>query len=135
MGLHDQGGMAPSRVASIDRRVDPATRLAALLVPLRTAGALLPGEAVKAEVVVGTRTGVLTVPRAAVLYDGDTPYVFLVSGAKAVRRPVEIGLELTDRVELTSGVQADDRVVIEGGPSLSDGMAVREAAATPVVRP
>ncbi|QFU32387.1 MULTISPECIES: efflux RND transporter periplasmic adaptor subunit [unclassified Brevundimonas] len=136
MGLHDQGGTAPSRVASIDRRVDPATRLAALLVPLPAAGVLLPGEAVRADVVVGTRIGVLTVPRAAVLYDGETPYVFVVSAGKAVRRPVQVGLELTDRVELTSGVQANEQVVIEGGPSLSDGMAVREAAAaTPAARP
>lgn len=128
-GLHDQGGSVPSRIASIDRRVDPATRLAALLAPVPPGAPLLPGEAVKAEVVAGTRLGVLTAPRPAVLYDGENPFVFVVAGGKAVRRPVRIGLESPDTVELVSGARVGDRVVIEGGPSLADGMAVREAAA------
>lgn len=130
-GLHDQGGSAPTRIASIDRRVDPATRLAALLAPVPPGAPLLPGEAVKAEVVVGTRLGVLTAPRSAILYDGESPFIFVVAGGKASRRPVRMGLELPDRVEIIAGVRAGDRVVIEGGPSLADGMAVREAAAAP----
>lgn len=130
-GLHDQGGSAASRIASIDRRVDPTTRLAALLAPVPPGAPLLPGEAIKAQVVVATRNGVLTAPRTAILYDGETPYVFVVVGGKAARRPVQVGLEQSDRVELVSGLRPGDRVVIEGGPSLTDGMAVREAATRP----
>ena len=68
--------------------------------------------------------GVTTAPRAAILYDGDVPFVFVVRDGKAIRRAVTIGIEQDDTVQIRTGVQAGDQLVVDGGPALSDGMAV-----------
>ena len=128
-GLHDDGAAVQARVASVDRRVEPATRLAAVIVSLPPGSPVLPGESLKGEIVVRTLPDAIVAPRAAVLYDGDQPYVFVVNRNIAARRPVTIGLEEADVVQLTRGVRAGDRVVIEGGPALSDGMKTREGPA------
>ena len=128
-GLHDDGAAVQARVASVDRRVEPATRLAAVIVSLPPGSPVLPGESLKGEIVVSTLPDAIVAPRAAVLYDGDQPYVFVVNRDVAARRPVTIGLEQADVVQLTRGVRAGDRVVIEGGPALSDGMKTREGPA------
>ena len=134
-GLHEDGAAVEARAASVDRRVDPATRLAAVIVALPSGSPVLPGEALKGEIVVGEQAAAVVVPRAAVLYEGDQPYVFVVARNLASRRPVSVGLEQADLVQLASGVRVGERVVIEGGPSLSDGMSVREAPAAPAAKP
>ena len=133
-GLHEDGAAVEARAASVDRRVDPATRLAAVIVALPSGSPVLPGEALKGEIVVGEQAAAVVVPRAA-LYEGDQPYVFVVARNLASRRPVSVGLEQADLVQLASGVRVGERVVIEGGPSLSDGMSVREAPAAPAAKP
>lgn len=92
---------------------------------------LLPGEALRSEIVVKVLPNATVAPRTAVLYDGDQAYIFVVRGNVASRRPVTVGLAQADQVQLTTGLQVGDRVVIDGGPALSDGMTVREAAASP----
>jgi len=131
-GLHESGSLVETRVASIDRRVDPTTRLAAALVALPPGSPVLPGEALKGEIVLATRADALVVPRAAVLYEGDQPLVFVIDRAGvARRRPVTIGLDQGDVIQIIAGVTVNDRVVVEGGAALSDRMKTREAAAAP----
>ena len=129
-GLHEDGAAVEARAASVDRRVDPATRLAAVIVALPSGSPVLKGE-----IVVGEQTAAVVVPRAAVLYDGDQPYVFIVARNIASRRPVIVGLEQADAVQVSEGVRPGDRVVIEGGPSLSDGMTTRETPTRPAAKP
>lgn len=129
-GLHESGSLVETRLASIDRRVDPATRLAAALVTLPPGSPVLPGEALKGEIVLATRPDALVVPRPAVLYDSDQPFVFVIdAGRIARRRPVTVGLDQADVVQITQGVKLGDRVVVEGGAALSDGLATQEAPA------
>ena len=129
-------GLAPgsralvARVLSVDRRVDPATRLAGVLVALPGQAGFLPGESVKGDVVLGRRADGVTLPREALLYEGDQPFVFVAIGGKAQRRPVTLGIDGGARVEILSGVKPGDRVVIEGGAALEPDMALREDPAT-----
>ncbi len=130
-GLHEAGAVVETHVTAIDRRVEPGTRLAAVIVSLPPGSPLLPGEALRSEIIVKVLPNATVAPRAAVLYEGDQAYVFVVRGNVASRRLVTTGLEQSGQVQLTSGVQAGERVVIDGGPALSDGMAVREVASSP----
>ncbi|MGV9006836.1 MAG: efflux RND transporter periplasmic adaptor subunit [Brevundimonas sp.] len=134
-GLHDEGVSVPARVTSIDRRVDPATRLAAILVAIPRGSPLLPGETLKAKIVANALRDVTTAPRAAILYEGDIPFVFVVRDGKAIRRPVTLGIEQGDTVQIRAGVQAGDRLVIEGGPALSDGIAVHTVQVSAAAHP
>ena len=68
-------------------------------------------------------TARLWVPAAAVRRDGDQTVVFVLRGSSVERRAVTVGLEDGDGddVEVTAGVAAGDRVVVEGPPELADG--------------
>lgn len=118
------------QVESLDQRVDPGTRLAGVLVRYPGTAGFLPGESLKGRIVIGRRPSATVVPRAAVLYDGDTPHIFVVQGGKAMKRTVRLGLEDGERVQLLEGVRPGEVLVIEGGAALSDGMKVRTAAQT-----
>lgn len=114
------------RVQSVDRRVDPTTRLAGVLVALPAGSGFLPGQAIKGEVVVGRHGGGVVIPRAAILYEGDAPYVFVSVGGKAVKHEVKLGVDDGVNSEVIDGVAAGEHVVTEGGAALEDGMKLRE---------
>ncbi len=132
-GMHEGGARLDARVASVDRRVDAGTRLAAALVDLPPAGPFLPGETLRAEIGLGVRSDATVIPRRAVLYEGERPFTFVVLGGKAVRRDLRLGVEQSDRVQIVSGLRSGERVVVEGGASLAPGMAVKDVSATPAV--
>ncbi len=128
-GLTPGGRPFEGRVLSVDRRVDPSTRLAGVLVALPGQTGFLPGESVKGDVVAGRRADGVTLPRDALLYDGDQPFVFVSVGGKAQRRPVTLGIDDGARVQILTGVTPGDRVVVEGGAALEPDMALREGPA------
>lgn len=70
----------------------------------------------------------LWVPTAAVRRDnGAQPFVFIATGNHAVRRAVAVGRTNGTDTEITSGVAAGDRVIVDAPPTLADGMAIEEA--------
>ena len=79
---------------------------------------------VKGKIITGRRTGVLRVPRTALLsWDvavkkGD---LFVVKGETASRRTVQTGSVTGDFLEVTSGLAPDEPVVVRGGFNLKDG--------------
>ncbi len=113
-------------VLAVDPRLDPQTRLAAVYVRA-PAGAFAPGEPVQGQIVLGQHRGVPLIPRAALVYEGEQPYVFTVKEAAGHRRNVSLGAESGDAVEVTAGLVAGERIVVDGAAALEDGMAIREA--------
>lgn len=67
---------------------------------------------------------VLAVPRRAVMTRGAEHYVFIVVDDLARRRPVELGLEDVEYVEVRRGLAEDDVVVEFGAEYLEDGDSV-----------
>ncbi|MEO5924801.1 MAG: efflux RND transporter periplasmic adaptor subunit [Bryobacteraceae bacterium] len=62
----------------------------------------------------GSRRGVM-IPETALVDDGGRFVVFLQrSGEKFVRKPVDVGYRQSGMAEITSGVEAGDRIVIQG---------------------
>ena len=79
---------------------------------------------VKGRIVTGKRTGVLRVPRGALLsWDvaGKKGDLFVVKGEIANRRTVQTGAVMGDFVEIISGLVTDEQVVVRGGFNLKDG--------------
>ena len=66
------------------------------------------------------------VPAAAVRTADGTSFVFLVRDGRVERRAVKAGAADGDQVEVVSGLNAGDRVVVEGPPTLADGTRVKE---------
>lgn len=129
--VYDDKVAATGRIVKLVRQVDPQTRLAAALVDIDATTGLLPGSTVKAEITLERRDGVLAVPRSAVLYDGTRPYLYLVAGDKAKQVWATLGQDDGRTVEILSGVNAGDQVVVEGNYELQDGMAVKTNVASP----
>lgn len=68
----------------------------------------------------------ILVPAAAILTDpAGVPFVYVVSGGKAQRRDIEIGIEQDAVVQALHGVAAGDRVVVDGQAAVRDGGPVR----------
>jgi len=73
---------------------------------------------------IGARENVLAVPLGAVVGD---KYVFIAVGGKAVRREVTLGLRSAESVEILTGLNEGDRVIVEGNFGLTDGAGVEIA--------
>ena len=67
----------------------------------------------------------MLVPKRAVTEQNGQPIVWVVSGGTASRRPVTLGADRLDQVELRSGVAAGDTVIINPPAGLADHVLVR----------
>ena len=97
------------------------------------AGDLKSGLFVKGRILTGTRTGVVQVPRSALLsWDvvSRKAEVFVVNGDVARRKSVTTGASAGDAVEIASGLAPGDVVVIRGAFNLRDGDRVAVPAPT-----
>ncbi len=110
--------------------VDPQTRLGLVYVDLPPApGAARAGMFARGEFEVGSAAG-LTLPQSAVLLRDGFSYVLRVApDSKVAQVKVGVGRRVGDRIEITSGIDANARVVAAGGGFLADGDTVRVVAA------
>ncbi len=84
--------------------------------------ALRPGTFGTIIIEIRTRENALAIPQSAVL---ENKYVFVASGNKALRKEITLGLQNTNLVEVVSGVQEGDLVIVEGNFGLEDGNEVQ----------
>jgi hypothetical protein len=78
----------------------------------------------------GNRGDAVTVPRSAVARMGGTSTAWVVKDDRAEPRTVTTGLEGPDRVEITQGLAAGERVVVRGREGLYSGARVADVAAS-----
>lgn len=86
-----------------------------------------PGAFVSVGIVQKTHDHALLIPRPAVVRELQDTYVFVADGPVARKRPVELGLEEGDRLEVRGGLTAGDLVVVSGQGALKDGAAIKVA--------
>ena len=122
------GAAIAATVAGVDPQVDATTRLASVFAALPAASRVGAGESLHADLPLGAGVAGVTIPYAALLDDGGRTYVFVVTGGVAHSRDVSPGSSAGDSVAILRGVAPGDRVVVQGGTALTDGMKVREAA-------
>jgi RND family efflux transporter MFP subunit len=68
----------------------------------------------------------LLVPKTAIRSDNGTSILFVVREDRAERRAVRVGAADGERVEVISGINAGERVVVDGPATLVDGARVKE---------
>ncbi|MGH8265311.1 MAG: efflux RND transporter periplasmic adaptor subunit [Steroidobacterales bacterium] len=123
-GLSDSA-TTKGAIKYIDERVDAQSRLASAFVVGSELLPLSPGAAVRSEIIVATHPKAVYVPRSAVLYEDEKPFVYVVNKDKAERRDVELGFHDAAGFEIVKGVAAGESVVVLGNDELSDGMAIQ----------
>ena len=113
------------KVSRISPAVNTATRAFPFeaLVPNKDA-VLKPGTFARVHIESGKVDSILTVPYAALQYRYGVNRVFVVTGDKLALRELSVGERVGDRIEVTSGVKAGERVAITDVDSLNDGAAV-----------
>lgn len=109
---------------------DPATRLVPVEVALDDVGASTarPGFLARVTFALGARSGVRLIPASALISGAGGQAVFTVENGQAMRRSVQTGLTSEGRVEVLSGLEAGDIIVVAGANTLRDGAQVRIVA-------
>ncbi|MGB3401662.1 MAG: efflux RND transporter periplasmic adaptor subunit [Microcoleaceae cyanobacterium] len=89
--------------------------------------ALKDGQFVKAIVVWNQRQNQVVIPLTAITFQGQQQFVYIAMGNDtliAQKTPVQLGLIEGDRAEVTTGLQAGQKLIISGIQRLSDGAEV-----------
>jgi HlyD family secretion protein len=122
------------KVRIVAPTVDAATRNGIVYVDLPQPGAIKAGMFARGEFETGS-SAAMTLPQSSVLQRDGFSYVFkLGADNRIAQAKVAVGRRVGDRVEVTSGLEANTRVVASGGGFLSDGDTVRVVDAPPAVK-
>ena len=113
------------RVMFINPVVNDADRSVKVIAEVENSGEQLKGGLfVKGRILTGRRTGVLKIPRTALLVwdvEGKKGDIFVVGGEIANRRTIGTGSAMGDLIEVTSGLKAGEQVITRGGFNVKDG--------------
>jgi HlyD family secretion protein len=112
-------------VRTMSPSLDPVTRRAAIQVSVANPDhRLLPNQFADAAVVVEQRTGVLAVPRDAVVMTPSGPDLYTVRDGHAVLARARLGATEDALVPVLEGLREGEPVVVAGQAELRDGLAV-----------
>ncbi len=133
--VSDQAGQAGGTVRIVTPQVDPQTRLGVARIALAGGSNLRPGMFARAQIDAGSQP-LLTVPSAAVVFRENRPGVYVLGENSTVRfQPITEAGRAEGAVAVSAGLQAGQRVVVEGAGFLGEGDQVRVVQPTAPPRP
>jgi membrane fusion protein (multidrug efflux system) len=92
-------------------------------------GVLRPGMSARVQIELGMNPNALLIPEQAIWPNGDQKMVYVVRDGKAKLLPVTLGARQPGTVEVVSGLNAGDEVIVSGQLKLFDGAPVAPVAA------
>ncbi len=110
-------------VSEIAPAADPNSRTLLVKLDLPSSPDLRAGQFGRASIPTG-RTQVLRLPERAILRRGSLEIVFVADEGRAKLRLVKTGKRFDDMVEVVSGLESGESVVVEGARSLADGQPI-----------
>jgi RND family efflux transporter MFP subunit len=116
------GKQLAGKVAAISPAVDPTTNLGVVRIRIPNVDALLRlGMYLTAQIAVEDHKNALTVPAEAIYRDEKgQPHVYRVEKDTATAVDVMLGIQGKDRIEILSGVNDGDTIILSGGYGLPD---------------
>ncbi len=87
-------------------------------------GVMRPGMYATATIELARRESALVVPAAAIVHDDAGPACLVVDDGKVVRSPVELGLRSGSEIEIVSGIDESQMIVLKQPETLKPGQAV-----------
>lgn len=117
-------------ITNISPAADSQTGLYPVEIYIKNPGGnIKPGMFASLRLVVDNRSNTVSVPLNSVLQDGGSKYVYIVGSDNTVkRRDVETGIQNDVNIEIVSGVQAGEQVVVVGQDFLSEDALVNITA-------
>jgi len=119
------GGKIEALVTRTSLQLDPQSRSLAVEIDLDNSHLkLLPGAFVTTKLRLEQRENVLTLPTGAIIKAEDGNKCCVVIDGKVQHRPIELGLRVGDDVEIQSGLDGTETVVLLRASSLQAGQSV-----------
>jgi membrane fusion protein, multidrug efflux system len=115
------------KVTRVNPTADPATRQVRIMISIPNAeGRLVGGLFANGRLASQSHSG-LVVPANAVDARSNVPAVFRIKGGKVERVPVQLGLrdEAAEKIEIASGVQAGDTLLVGAAQGITPGTIVK----------
>jgi RND family efflux transporter MFP subunit len=120
-----QGAVFNGDVKLINPRIDTQTGTVKVTIEVIDESLrLTPGMFVEVRIAIGAKENVLTIPRKAILYKQNKTYAFVMNRNQVSQREIQLGLTEEDFVEVTSGLNEGDIIVVVGVEGLKDGQRV-----------
>ncbi|NLD69412.1 MAG: MdtA/MuxA family multidrug efflux RND transporter periplasmic adaptor subunit [Limnobacter sp.] len=118
--------LASGVLTTIDNQIDTATGTLRMKAEFANEdAALFPNQFVNVRLSVDTLPGAIVVPSAAIQRGSRGTFVYVVGdGERAVLRPVSTGPEHRESTVIEAGVEAGERVVVDGVDNLREGTRV-----------
>ena len=118
--------LADGTLQTFDSQIDPTTGTIKLRATFpNDTRTLFPNQFVNVRLLLDTHKDAVTMSTAAVQRGVPGTFVYLISGDSTVSvRPVKLGVVDGNRVEVLSGLEVGDRVVIDGADKLREGAKV-----------
>jgi len=114
------------RIRQIAPVVDTATGTVKVTVEaVHAPEGVRPGAFVSIDIVRERHAAALLLPRESVIRELRTAHVFITEDDIAVKKPVTLGIEEGDKVEVLTGLEAGDSVVVAGQGGLDDGQKIK----------
>ena len=127
--------IADGTLQTFDSQIDPTTGTIKLRAQFpNETEALYPNQFVNIQLLLDTHKGVTIMPTAGVQRGVPGTFVYLVNADNTVSvRKIDLGVTDGDHVEVRSGLQPGDKIVVDGADKLRDGakINVRAEAANP----
>jgi multidrug efflux system membrane fusion protein len=122
--------LAVGKVSAVDSQIDTTTGTVRVRAQFDNAdNALFPNQFVNARLLIKTLHDAVTVPTSAILRGSPGAYVYVINADNTVSvRQIKTSAVDGNLTAATSGLQAGERVVIDGTDRLRDGMHVSIAA-------
>jgi len=116
-----------AKVVRTARAIDPASRTLRTELQVTNAdGELFPGMYAEVKFVLPQDAHTLIVPGNAVMIRSDGPKVLVVDAKNTIRsRPVKLGRDLGEKVEIVSGLNPDESLVANPTDALREGIEVK----------
>ncbi len=118
--------LADGTLLTVDNQIDQTTGTSRLKAVFpNTDFALFPNQFVNIKLWLDTKHGVIIVPATAIQRGPTGTFVYLVQDDNTVTvRAVKVGLSEGNDVSIDDGLQAGDKVVVDGAEKLAEGMKV-----------
>lgn len=128
--------LATGKLLTIDNQVDPTSGTVKFKAEFENEDlSLFPNQFMNAQLLIDTRRNVVIVPTAAIQRSPQSTYVYVAKEDDTVEvRNITIGIAEGDNTSVESGLQAGERVVIDGIDKLQQGSKVTVRMAGPPAR-
>ncbi|MDO8673600.1 MAG: efflux RND transporter periplasmic adaptor subunit [Dehalococcoidia bacterium] len=116
------GQIFAGKVSAVSPIADSKTHTFVVrIAPDNSSGKMSAGMFADVKILAEQHAGALTIPKDAIVRQGDRQVVFVAKNGQAALRVVQTGLSDDKNYEIVSGIIAEDQIIISGQNGLADG--------------